>query len=190
MAQASCSRNGSRSKPTGKTSTAHGATRSILAHDVPLIGQTTGRVKAVSGTTITTDEVIYVTSTSLGIRFRSKDGTSNTFLTSSALGEIDTFNIVGPGPYLPEVGDLFMVGPYTLKSAPMRVLLIEPSDNFNAKITLVDDAPGIDIADTQPIPPYNSHISDPIDPLFLAPLSLGIQEYLYVSGGTVRPGLI
>lgn len=158
-----------------------------VTHDVPLWGQVSGRVKAVSGTSVTVDETVTILGgTDYGIRFRTADGTSVTRDVTSSAGERTVLTVgstlAGSGV---AVGDLFMFGERSSESAVLRVLSVEPGEGMTARISLVDDAPGINLADKGSIPAFDSQVSAPIDPSRLAPHDVQAMEYLYSSGSNI-----
>jgi len=143
------------------------ADRVRVAHDVMLVGIASGRVKSVDAGTqsIVIDELITLESDKLyQIRIRLADGT---FLIRSLLpgasGETSTLLLDGTAA-LPVAGDLFTFGESGRESGVYRVLAIEPAEDMTARVTLVDDAPGIYLADTGPIPAFESNITTPFDP--------------------------
>jgi putative tail protein len=158
-----------------------------LSHDVPLIGQVAGRVKGISGTLISLDETVFMEAgKSYGIHFRLADGSFQFSSVAAVPGEatfVTLNNIANPA-----IGDLFFFGEYLNESAIMRVLSIDPSEDFNATLTLVDDAPEISQADKGIIPPFDSNISDPVNLLEAAPLGLSLVEFLYRQGQEVLAG--
>jgi hypothetical protein len=158
-----------------------------VTHDIPLWGQAAGRVKSVDGTTVVVDELCtMVAGPSYGIRFRMADGTTVTRNVTSNPGEQTslalTSTLAGSGV---AAGDLFMFGERDSESVVLRVLAVEPGENMTARLSLVDDAPGINQADKGSIPAFDSQVSAPIDPSRLAPHDVQAMEYLYSSGSNV-----
>ncbi|ODT22241.1 MAG: hypothetical protein ABS35_15275 [Kaistia sp. SCN 65-12] len=143
------------------------ADRVRVAHDVMLVGISSGRVKAVDigAQSIELDELVMLESDKLyQIRIRLADGS---FLVRSlvpgAAGETTTLLLDGTDD-LPATGDLFTFGEAGRESGVYRVLAIEAQEGMAARVTLVDDAPGIQTADTGPIPAFDSNITTPFDP--------------------------
>jgi hypothetical protein len=154
-----------------------------VTHDVPLWGLQSARVTAIAGNDITFDEVIFMDAgTSYSVRFRLADGSSLLRTVETVDGETDTLTLTGSGS-LPEVGDLAMFGETNNESVVLRVLTIRPQQDFSAQLTLVDDAPEIYDADTSEIPPFDSNVTQPVDPLTLGPTDLRIRESIYQEGG-------
>ncbi|MBE1208101.1 host specificity factor TipJ family phage tail protein [Aminobacter carboxidus] len=148
------------------------ADRVRVAHDVMLVGIISGRVKSidVGAQSIGIDELVTLESDKLyQIRIRLADGT---FLVRSLLpgasGETTTLLLDGTGD-LPATGDLFTFGEAGRETGVYRVLAIEPQEDMTARITLVDDAPGISQADTGVIPAFESNITTPFDPFTQPP---------------------
>lgn len=155
-----------------------------VLHDIAMIGQIAGRVQDVTGQTITLDEKIGMEiGKEYGCRFRLASGDSILRYVASHEGESNTFTLTGTGP-VPEVGDLAMFGERDRESAIFRIFKIEHQNDFEAKLTLVDDAPEIINADQGPIPQFRTHISDPVDPYSFPPRNLNVSEIIVGSGDT------
>lgn len=156
-----------------------------FAHDVMLVGLASGRVTAVDAGTqaiVVDEELTMVGSTPYQLRFRLEDGTF--LLRSLAVGSSGTTTSIlldGTG-VLPGVGDLFTFGEVAHDSGVYRVLGIEQQDDLVARITLVDDAPDIYLADAGAIPAFNSNVSPPFDPYLSAPSNIIITEGIYQDG--------
>ncbi|MBB4653023.1 hypothetical protein GGQ99_004807 [Aminobacter niigataensis] len=143
------------------------ADRVRVAHDVMLVGIASGRVKSVDvgAQSIEIDELVMLESDKLyQIRIRLADGA---FLVRSlipgAAGETSTLLLEGNDD-LPAAGDLFTLGEADRESGVYRVVAIEAQEDMTARVTLVDDAPGIAAADTGVIPAFESNITTPFDP--------------------------
>ena len=159
-----------------------------LSHDVPLIGGTYARVKSVDGQTITLDdEVLMESGTNYQARFRLADGTSLLRDVTLSVGSSMSFTLSGSGD-VPSVGDLVMFGEQNLESIVCRVLSIVPGPDLTARLTLVDDAPGVLTAADGVIPPFDSAVTQPIDPLTLPPTNLTGVEVLSVQSGSLIAG--
>lgn len=157
--------------------------RVSVQHDVALIGQASGRVKAIDGQVVTLDEAVtMVDGTSYGIQFRLADGTQATRAVTTVAGEQTQVTVVGTLPSSDDadlaVGDLFSFGEADTETANYRVLSISFQPDFIAQITLVDDAPAISTADSGTIPAYNPHVTIPTDPYTLPPQSLKYIEFV------------
>jgi len=59
------------------------------------------------------------------------------------------------------VGDLIAFGLYDLETVQLLVKSIEPGQDLTAKMTFVDAAPGVHLASSGAIPPFESHITLP-----------------------------
>lgn len=160
-----------------------------VQHDVMLIGQQSGRIVSVSGSTVTLDEpVIVEQGKTYSLRYRLADGTI--LMKSVPVGPVGTEEVrtvtLSGGGALPAEGDLFAFGETNRETAIYRVLGIEPGDNMSARLILVDDAPEISQADRGTIPPFRSNISAPPDPFKLPPYSLQVTQDAYDDGGEFR----
>lgn len=157
-----------------------------VAHDVMLVGIASGRAVAIDAGTkkITLDErVTMEAGKSYQVRLRLADGS---FLVRSVVtgpGETDVIALDGPGD-VPAGGDLFTFGESGLESAVYRVLGIEPQEDLAAKLTLVDDAPGIYDADSGSAPPFVSSITAPYDPFTQPPTDIRMTEGVYEEDNT------
>jgi hypothetical protein len=152
-----------------------------VAHDVMLVGQTSGRVKSVdAGTqTIVVDEVVtFGNAAAYAVRFRKADGTLVLRSAVMASGETDTIQLDGTGD-LPAAGDLFTFGESGKETAIYRVLAIEPLDDLAAKLTLVDNALGIYDADAGAVPEFDSNVTAPLDPYTLPPTDIRLTSSVY-----------
>lgn len=161
-----------------------------VTHDVPLWGQIGARVKEVVGQLVTLDEIVTMEpDKSYAVRFRRKDGSSLLRNVEPFVGETRAITLAldtGPGPavlVVPDVGDLAMFGESGKESVVLRVLGIAHQGDLAAVLTLVDDAPEIIDADTGDIPPFDSRISEPVDPFSFPPTDLVVQEIVEGSGG-------
>lgn len=159
-----------------------------VSHDVALIGQIAGRVKAIAGSVVTLDErVVMESGRDYGVRFRLANGDSLLREVIFAVGEHNSFTLSGAGS-LPAIGDLAMFGEREQETAVFRVRSIEPQSDFRARLTLVDDAPDIDNYDTGDVPDFDSHITGPVDLAGLPPQDLHVAEIIDGAGAakTVR----
>lgn len=153
-----------------------------VAHDVPMFGLASGRVKNVAGRVVTLDEeVLLDPALDYAIRFRSSDGTSTYTRVEAGEGPSRVVTLVDSVE--PAAGDLFMFGEAGRESAVLRVLLIAPGEGLSAELTLVDDAPQISQADQGEIPPFDSQISVPADPFTMRPYRLIASEAVEIVGG-------
>ncbi|NOR27615.1 MAG: hypothetical protein GQ540_03690 [Lutibacter sp.] len=135
-----------------------------VSNDIPLWGTGWGRVKTIntSGSTVvsfTVDETIDVFVGEYAIRIRKSDGTNiMERYTSVADEQINEFTPDTPMGLF-EVGDLFVLGQYGHEVTPLIVSKIEPGGDLSAKLTLVDEAPDIHLADKAEIPDFDPNIT-------------------------------
>lgn len=143
----------------------------LVTHDVPLWGQAWGRVTGLVTDTggnllaIRTDEELVMDGGQLyRVRVRLEDGTTwlRDVVTVSGLTHELTLSQLDPAssPH-PKVGDLFMFGPPGYESRELLVKGIEIDRDLGARITLLDHAPAVHLADQGVIPPYDSGITGP-----------------------------
>lgn len=160
------------------------ADRVRVAHDVMLVGLVSGRVKSANAGTqsIVVDEPVFMEGDKLySVRFRKADGSIVLRSVITAAGEATTIAFTGSGT-MPVGGDLFTFGEAGRETGVYRILSIEPQDELTARVTVVDDAPAINQADTGPIPAFDSLISVPFDPYAQPPSGLGLVEDVYQEG--------
>ena len=155
-------------------------------HDVPMWGHAFGRVKAVNGDLITLDEpVSMIIGRAYVMRFRSVDGSNHNDLlrTVETVEGLDqaTVTLTGSGD-LPAEGDAFMFGETTAESVVLRVMSIQPGADFSARITLVDDAPGVLLADEGEIPPFETGITAAVSARDFVATDLRVTEQVVFEG--------
>jgi hypothetical protein len=140
-----------------------------LAHDVPLFGLGWGRIKAVAvdgsgqATGVTLDELFIIEA---GKNYSLRIRTAETEFYPSVVnvpGETDSLDFTAPitGDDQPNIGDLAMFGETGLETADMIVKDIIPGPDLSARLVLLDYAPDIQLADTGPIPPFDTKITRP-----------------------------
>lgn len=149
------------------------ATRGDLirfTHDVPLFGITAGRIKAVNdnGTDVTDIDVDEAATMEAG---KSYSVRIRTAANASVLKDVDTVvgentNLVFSTPFTIgsegiAAGDLFLFGEKGTESVELKILSIEPGRDGTARIVCQEAAPGIQDADTGPIPGFDSKITRP-----------------------------
>lgn len=159
-----------------------------VTHDVMMIGQIAGRVKAVAGQVVTLDEQILMEpGKTYGIRFRSADPDVNNLYRSvvAVVGAAYQVELDGAGD-VPDVGALFAFGESERETGVYRIQAIEHANALNAQLVLVDDAPEISLADEGVIPDYSPNISIPPDPLSFPPKDLQFIEVIDGAGGVAR----
>ncbi len=140
-----------------------------FTHDVPLFGLMSGRVTSIatSGSnaiSVTLDaKVTMEAGKSYSLRFRKSGGDTLIKTLVTATGETQTLTFATPFPAAeaPAPGDLAMFGETGTESVELIVKSIEPQGNLSAKITCVDAAPGVHVADTGAIPAFSSQITVP-----------------------------
>ncbi len=114
-----------------------------VMHDVPMWGLGSGRIKnRLSSTKLQLDEDLSMQAgVQYTIRFRSKTGVSVT-RTVAAKGVDGYFNEIDLTTTVTQdeadAGDLFLFGSINQESQDLIVLSIEPSNNNNARLTLID----------------------------------------------------
>lgn len=130
-----------------------------VAHDITGWGVAWGRVKAISGSTVTLDgPVTLEAGKTYAFRIRREDGTQVTETITSAAGDVQTLALAAPLT-AGDVGDLYVVGEVNRGVAPLIVRKIEPGDDLTATITAVDAASDVWTADGGTPPPFVSDIS-------------------------------
>lgn len=129
-----------------------------VAHDITSWGLAWGRVKSVSGTTVTIDgPVTLEPGTTYQLRVRStSDGSQAVANVTSAAGETQTLTLASA---IGAPGDLFVLGEVNRGVAQLIVRAIEPGDDFSATLTCVDAAPGVWTADSGTPPAFVSDIT-------------------------------
>jgi hypothetical protein len=160
--------------------------RVAVTNDVLLVGTGYGRVKSVDGLaqTVTVDSrVLMEVGSAYQVRFRLADGSALIRVVFNTANETDTIALDPDlSTDMPEPGDLFSFGETDRVTRDYRVLDVRPGPDLSAQLTLVDDAPAIDDADTGEIPAYDPGITQPPDPYSLTPQSLTVSERLAGSG--------
>lgn len=138
-----------------------------VVHDVPMWGLGSGRIKNyINSTTLELDEPIYMASgTSYIITIRTESGSSvvRTVVAPATSGyktqvTLSTSVTATEGT----AGNLFLFGTLSSQSHDLIVLNIEPLDNRNARLTLVDysqEIYSIDQSADFPIPSFNPDIT-------------------------------
>ncbi|MBO9124843.1 MULTISPECIES: host specificity factor TipJ family phage tail protein [unclassified Rhizobium] len=150
-------------------------------HDTVLWGLGAGRVSYVSSSpdTVVIDDTFPMESgKTYSIRFRLEDGSSVVRQVAGIDGDFKTFTLVGSGA-LPMRGDLALFGENGLESVVLRVKGITAQSDLSAKIELVDDAPGILLADKGDIPPFETGIPPLVDYRAYAPTGLSYTESIW-----------
>jgi hypothetical protein len=140
-----------------------------FTHDVPLFGLMSARVKSLLTSGSETTGVMLDAETemqpdkSYAVRFRRGDGTSLVCALQAAAGASKIVTFATPVATVdgPQPGDLALFGEAGSESAELVVKSISPQNNLSARITCVDAAPAVHLADIGPIPPFDSQITLP-----------------------------
>lgn len=151
--------------------------RVAISHDVLMIGLASARVKAIDGQNVTLDETVTVegaTAYALTFRTAGADRSIIRSVDTVSAGEYATLPLVGDLSGI-AVGDLCSFGEAESVTATYRVAGIAHQKDLIATLTLVDDAPEIESADTGTIPAYSPHVTIPPDPYSLKP-----QDFRYL----------
>lgn len=142
-----------------------------LTHDVPRIGQMSGRVVSRATNTIVLDEpVTREAGKTYTLRIRATITNASLALTVAAVGTTITSNIVDvtSGGSSVNAGDLFQFGEQSLESLEVLVAGIEYIDDLAASVTCVPYSPLIYSSATT-IPGYTTVLSSPVSASFIGP---------------------
>jgi len=141
----------------------------LVTHDVPLWGQAWGRVTGLvtdlggNLIAIRTDEQLTMDGGQLyRVRVRLESGATwlrDVVTVAGITHELTLATPEGAANPKPKVGDLFMFGPPGLESRELIIKGIEIDRDLGAKLTFVDHAPAVHLADQGVIPPYDSGIT-------------------------------
>lgn len=144
-----------------------------FTHDVPLIGIASARVREVmvDGGNVTgirlDNRIFFEAEKTYAVRLRLMNGTSlvkSIDMTATATGVLtgDLYFTV-PEPVAADIaaGMIAQVGESGRESVELIVKSIEPQSNLTARLTLVDAAPAVHMADQGVIPAFNSQITLP-----------------------------
>lgn len=153
-----------------------------FVNDVPMVGIGDGRIKSVtieSGmvTAISIDDTVTVPQPGIYfVRIRKADGTQLYKQLNTTQGMHKSFTFATPFDAVdaPAPGDLCA---FTESGRELDLIItsIEPMDDLTARIRAVDYAPEIFEAENQPIPPFESNITMPVE--FLRPLPPVVVEH-------------
>ncbi|MBI4921852.1 MAG: hypothetical protein HY834_08890 [Devosia nanyangense] len=161
------------------------------SHDVTMWGLGSGRVKAIDGLLVTLDEPVTMeVAKAYSIRFRLADNSSVVSPVITDDGEQTVVELVAAPETPPVAGDLFMFGETDEESVVLRLLSVTPLGDGSARVTMVDDAPEIALADSGAIPAFDSHITVPTDPATAAPVNLVVRETLEGVDGDLISGAV
>lgn len=131
-----------------------------VTHDVPMIGQCSGRVADVSGTTVTLDEPLTVEGgVDYVLRVRTAADVSVTPTVSSVAA--DGLSVVVSDATGISAGDLYTFGELETESEVCLIHSIEPGDDLSARLTCIPYRSAIYEAWDE-IPDYESVVSSPV----------------------------
>jgi hypothetical protein len=169
-----------------------------LTHDVPGIGQMSGRVVSRSTNTIVLDEpvtreagkvyTLRVRVTTTGATLALTVAASSTTVTS------DTVTVTSGGASV-NVGDLYQFGEQNIESLEVLVAAIEYIDDLAASVTCVPYSPAV-YNSAATIPPYTTVLSAPVSASFIGPPIPKISQVIsdetalqVTSSGAVVPSI-
>lgn len=118
---------------------------------------------------------------SYGVRFRKADGTSVTATLTTNAGSQSDLTLsaaIDSADPQPAVGDLVMFGLLSQESVNLLVKSIEPTEEFGAVLTLVDESPSVYTADSGTIPDYDPQITASLPFQLPAPPKPAIQSII------------
>lgn len=142
-----------------------------LTHDVPSIGQMSGRVVSRATNTIVLDEPVTREAGKIyTLRVRATITNASLALTVAAVGTTVTSNtvIVTSGGTSVNAGDLFQFGEQSLESLEVLIAGIEYIDDLAASVTCVPYS--VDIYNSAAtIPAYSTVLSTPVSASFVGP---------------------
>ena len=174
----------------------------VLNHDVPRHGLSVGKIAGIetdgSGdvTAITLDEYCQIESGktySVAIRRPIPVAIVMTAAVKTVAGETRRLEFVTPiaAASSPAVGDLVSFGETDKEVRDVVVKEINPIDDLEFEMTVVDRAPAIQDADTDSIPPFDPQISYNPDTSAPAPvLGLTLTENIVVEAGQYKSEVV
>ena len=144
----------------------------LASHDIPLWGNSYGRITDINGNIVTTDEAVDLDGgTSYVMRVRLDDGTSVIEdLTAQGGADLYTHTFTPSIPAGIQVGDLYMIGEVGSETQELVVISVVPTGDLAAKIVCVDHNADILTADEGTPPVFDPNITLPIDPTQLQPV--------------------
>jgi hypothetical protein len=170
-----------------------------LTHDVPSIGQMSGRVVSRSANTIVLDELVTrEAGKTYTLRVRTTITNTSLALTVAAVGTTVTSAtvIVTSGGTSVNAGDLFQFGEQSLESLEVLVAGIEYIDDLGASVTCVPYSPEIYSSATT-IPAYTTVLSTPVSASFVGPPRPTISQVVsdeaalqITSTGSIIPAIL
>ncbi len=170
-----------------------------LTHDVPSIGQMSGRVVSRSTNTIILDEpVTREAGKTYTLRVRETITNASLALTVAAVGTTVTSNtvIVTSGGTSVNAGDLFQFGEQNLESLEVLIAGVEYIDDLAASVTCVPYSVDIYSSATT-IPAYSTVLSTPVSASFTGPPRPTISQVVsdqsalqITSTGSIIPAIL
>ena len=170
-----------------------------LTHDVPRIGQMSGRVVSRSTNTIVLDEPVTREAGKIyTLRVRATITNASLALTVAAVGTTVTSNtvIVTSGGTSVNAGDLFQFGEQSLESLEVLIAGIEYIDDLAASVTCVPYSVDIYSSATT-IPAYSTVLSTPVSASFVGPPRPTISQVVsdqsalqITSTGSIIPAIL
>lgn len=137
-----------------------------LQNKLLLIGQTSGRITAISGSQVTlNEEVEFEVGKDYGIQIRLDDfSIVERAVTAVPGGAPNTNTLLMGAPVVGlKVGDMFVFGEQGVEALDLVVETIRPTGQGNADVICRNYAPELFTIDAGEIPPFNSGITRPIE---------------------------
>lgn len=160
-----------------------------VTHDAMLVGLASGRIKAVASQVVTLDETVTIEAGktyAFHFRVAAEARTIDRAVDEATpAGDYRELTLVGDLSGL-AAGDLWGFGLTDRASGDYRVQAIRSLGDLGAALTLVDDAPAIDLADQGAIPAYVPNVTIPPDPYTLPPRDLRYAELIDGQGAAAR----
>lgn len=140
-----------------------------VAHDVPMWGLGSGRIKAVTldgslrATAVELDEAVAMAAGRLyALRWRTASNGESWASVNTVAGQVMALEFSAPvAGTVPEAGDLFMFGEAERMTQSLLVKSVEPMPNMQARLTFDDYAPAVFDAETAPFGTWQSGITLP-----------------------------
>lgn len=132
----------------------------LVQYDQGQIGGAPTRIKAISGTQITTREEMDIDMLETNkVKIREVRNNSNDIVEYDIVSKIDEYNITVDRTVTASVGDLLVHGIVDYVTDEFLVESIIPGPDFVATLTLIPLGRGVYTSDTGPLPVYNPQIS-------------------------------
>ena len=136
-----------------------------VAHDIPMWGLGSGRIKSVIGdvTGVVVDEPVQMEAgKNYTLRWRTAGNVTNTATITGVAGMFETLNfLTAISSNKPAAGDVFMFGELDRESVDCLVKSVEPLAGLQARLLLCDYAPAVFDAETLPFGGWESQITLP-----------------------------